>query len=116
MLDLAQIPPMGWNSYSSFGIDINAEKVMRAADAIVASGMADAGYEYIVVDDGWQIARDENGKIIADSIRFLKGIKYLADYVHSKGLKFGIYTDLGTETCGSLPGKLQIYKDLRIIK
>ena len=104
VLDLAPTPPMGWNSYNNFGIDINAEKVMRAADAMVASGMADAGYKYVVIDDGWQIARNENGKIIADSIRFPKGIKYVADYVHSKGLKFGIYTDLGIKTCGSLPG------------
>jgi alpha-galactosidase len=105
MLNLAQIPHMGWNSYTSFGIDINTAKVMRAADVIVASGMADAGYEYIVVDDGWQMARDANGKIVAGFIRFLKGIKHLEDYVQSKALKFGICTDTGTETCRSLPGK-----------
>lgn len=102
--ELAQTPPMGWNSYNAFGIDINSKIVMDVTDAIVAKGMADAGYEYIVIDDGWQIDRDENGKIIADSTRFPEGIKFLADYVHSKGLKFGIYTDLGTKTCGSLPG------------
>ncbi len=101
---IALTPPMGWNSYNTFGIDINEEKVINAADAMVESKMADAGYEYIVIDDGWQIDRDENGKIIADSVRFPNGIKHVVDYVHSKGLKFGIYTDLGTLTCGSLPG------------
>lgn len=101
---LAPTPPMGWNTYNAFGTDINSKIVMDAADAMVASGMAEVGYEYIVIDDGWQIDRDENGKIVVDSTRFPEGIKFLADYVHSKGLKFGIYTDLGTMTCASLPG------------
>jgi alpha-galactosidase len=103
-VQLAATPPMGWNSYNTFGIDINAQIVMDVADAMVEKGMLAAGYEYVVIDDGWQIARDENGKIIADSARFPKGIKFVADYVHSKGLKFGIYTDMGTMTCGQLPG------------
>lgn len=106
VIELAPTPPMGWNSYNTYGIDINAQKVKDAADAMVISGMAAAGYEYVVIDDGWQIARDENGKILADSVRFPEGIKPVVDYVHSKGLKFGIYTDMGTLTCGSLPGSL----------
>ncbi len=102
--ELAQTPPMGWNSWNAFGLEINSTIVMAVADSMVAKGMADAGYEYIVIDDGWQIDRDKNGRIIADSTRFPEGIKYLADYVHSKGLKFGIYTCCGTKTCGGRPG------------
>jgi alpha-galactosidase len=102
--ELAQTPPMGWNSWNAFGLEINSTIVMAVADSMVAKGMADAGYEYIVIDDGWQIDRDENGVIIADSTRFPEGIQFLADYVHSKGLKFGIYTCCGTKTCGGRPG------------
>ena len=101
---LAQTPPMGWNSWNAFGLDINSEIVKAVADSMVSKGLANAGYQYIVIDDGWQIDRDKDGKIIADSTRFPEGIKYLADYVHSKGLKFGIYTCCGTKTCGGRPG------------
>ena len=71
---------------------------------VIGVGMAAVGYQYIVIDDGWQIDRDATGKIIVDSTRFPEGIKYLADYIHSKGLKFGIYTCCGTKTCGGRPG------------
>lgn len=94
--DLAKTPPMGWNSWNAFALDINSKIVKAVADSMVSKGLAAAGYQYIVIDDGWQISRDNNGKIIADSTRFPEGIKYLADYVHSKGLKFGIYTCCGT--------------------
>jgi alpha-galactosidase len=73
---------------------------------MAASGMRDAGYRYLVIDDCWQVARDGNGILVADSIRFPHGIKALADYVHSKSLKFGIYTDAGTKTCQGRPGTL----------
>ena len=109
--ELAQTPPMGWNSWNAFALDINSEIVMAVADSMVAKGLAEAGYEYIVIDDGWQIARDENDVIIADSSRFPEGIKFLADYVHSKGLKFGIYTCCGTKTCGGRPGSFG-YEDI----
>jgi alpha-galactosidase len=102
--ELAQTPPMGWNSWNAFGLDINSKIVKAVADSIVTKGLAAAGYQYIVIDDGWQIDRDKDGKIIADSARFPEGIKYLVDYVHSKGLKFGIYTCCGTKTCGGRPG------------
>ena len=102
--DLAKTPPMGWNSWNAFGLDINSKIVMAVADSMVAKGMAAAGYEYIVIDDGWQIDRDEKGIIIVDSTRFPEGIKFLADYVHARGLKFGIYTCCGTKTCGGRPG------------
>ncbi|MBN1951547.1 MAG: alpha-galactosidase [Bacteroidales bacterium] len=102
--EIAKTPPMGWNSWNAFGLEINSQIVMAVADSMIAKGLADAGYEYIVIDDGWQIDRDKNGQIIADSTRFPEGIKYLADYIHSRGLKFGIYTCCGTKTCGGLPG------------
>ena len=95
---------MGWNSWNAFDLNINSRIVKAVADSMVSKGLAAAGYEYIVIDDGWQISRDKNGKIIADSTRFPEGIKYLADYVHSRGLKFGIYTCCGTKTCGGRPG------------
>jgi len=102
--ELARTPPMGWNSWNAFALEINSDIVKAVADSMVSKGLAAAGYKYIVIDDGWQISRDEKGKIIVDSTRFPEGIKYLADYVHSKGLKFGIYTCCGTKTCGGKPG------------
>ena len=101
---LANTPPMGWNSWNAFALNINSKIVKDVADSMVSKGLAAAGYQYIVIDDGWQIDRDKDGKIITDSTRFPEGIKYLADYVHSKGLKFGIYTCCGTKTCGGKPG------------
>lgn len=102
--ELAKTPPMGWNSWNAFDLNISSKIVKAVADSMVSKGLASAGYQYIVIDDGWQIDRDKNGKIIADSTRFPEGIKYLVDYVHSKGLKFGIYTCCGTRTCGGRPG------------
>ncbi|PYO92952.1 MAG: alpha-galactosidase [Gemmatimonadetes bacterium] len=95
---------MGWNSWNHFGCDVSAQLIRETADAITASGMRDAGYQYVVIDDCWQVARDRSGRIVADSTRFPGGIKPLADYVHSKGLKFGIYTDAGRRTCQGRPG------------
>ena len=69
-----------------------------------AAGMKDAGYQYVVIDDCWQVSRDADGNIVADPQRFPSGIKALADYVHSQGLKFGIYSDAGTGTCAGRPG------------
>jgi alpha-galactosidase len=103
-LELAKTPPMGWNSWNAFALNINSKIVKAVADSMVSKGLAAAGYQYIVIDDGWQISRDSDGRIIADTTRFPEGIKYLADYVHSKGLKFGIYTCCGTKTCGGRPG------------
>jgi alpha-galactosidase len=101
---LALTPPMGWNSWNKFGCNINEQIVRDSADAIVASGMRDAGYQYVVIDDCWHGPRDANGFITADPQRFPSGIKALADYVHSRGLKFGIYSDAGRLTCGGRPG------------
>ena len=102
---LAATPPMGWNSWNKFGCDINEDVIRKAADAMVASGMKDAGYQYVVIDDCWHGARDAHGDIQPDAKRFPSGIKALADYVHAKGLKFGIYSDAGTRTCAGRPGR-----------
>jgi alpha-galactosidase len=101
---LALTPPMGWNSWNKFACDVNEKVVRDTADAIVASGMRDAGYQYVVIDDCWAGPRDSNGFITADTQRFPSGIKALADYIHSRGLKFGIYSDAGRITCGGRPG------------
>ncbi len=104
---LAKTPPMGWNSWNKFACDGLNEKVIRqTADTIVSNGMKDAGYQYVNLDDCWQTSRDENGNIVPDAARFPSGIKALADYVHSKGLKMGIYSDAGTLTCAKRPGSI----------
>lgn len=102
--DLADTPPMGWNTWNTFACDINENLIKETADAMVASGMKDAGYEYVIIDDCWHGKRDERGFIQVDPERFPSGMKTLADYVHSKGLKLGIYSDAGTETCAGEPG------------
>jgi len=101
---LAMTPPMGWNSWNKFGCNVSEKLVMQMADEMVKSGMKEAGYEYIVIDDCWQIDRDKDGEIVVDKDRFPSGIKYLADYIHSKGLKFGIYSCAGIKTCAGRPG------------
>ncbi|MGW8282215.1 MAG: glycoside hydrolase family 27 protein [Gemmatimonadota bacterium] len=101
---LAATPPMGWNSWNRFGCDVSESLIRETADAMVSSGMRDAGYEYVVIDDCWQVDRDPDGAIVVDPERFPSGMKVLADYVHSKGLKFGIYSDAGTATCQGRPG------------
>jgi alpha-galactosidase len=95
---------MGWNSWNHFACDVSAQLIKETADAMAKGGMRDAGYQYVVIDDCWQVARDAAGRLVADSVRFPGGIKPLADYVHSKGLRFGIYTDAGRQTCQGRPG------------
>ena len=104
MNGLALKPPMGWNSWNKFNCNINEALVQKMADAMVASGMKDVGYEYIVIDDCWHGVRDADGFIQPDLQRFPSGMKAVADYVHSKGLKFGLYSDAGRKTCGGRPG------------
>ena len=101
---LAATPPMGWNSWNKFGCDVSEKLVKEMADAMAASGMADAGYEYVVIDDCWQIDRDADGNIVADPERFPSGMKALADYIHGLGLKFGVYSCAGSYTCQGRPG------------
>jgi len=103
---LALTPPMGWNSWNKFACDVNEDMIRSMADAMVKSGMKDAGYQYVVIDDCWQVSRDKNGNIIADPQHFPSGMKALADYVHSLGLKFGIYSDAGSKTCAGRPAGL----------
>lgn len=100
----ALTPPMGWNSWNKFGCNVSEKLIMQMADAMVSTGMRDAGYRYIVIDDCWQVARDSLGFIVADPDRFPHGMKYLADYVHSRGLKFGLYSCAGSYTCQGRPG------------
>jgi alpha-galactosidase len=95
---------MGWNTWNKFACNVSETLIRQAADNMVTSGMKDAGYQYIVIDDCWQMSRDKDGFIQADPKTFPNGIKPVADYVHSKGLRFGIYTDVGTKTCGGRPG------------
>lgn len=101
---LALTPPMGWNSWNHFGCNVSESLIRETADSMAANGMRDAGYKYVIIDDCWQVARAADGTIVADSARFPHGIAALADYVHGKGLKFGIYTDAGTKTCQGRPG------------
>ena len=112
---LALTPPMGWNSWNKYACKgINEGVVRETADAMASNGMKDAGYQYVIIDDCWQTGRDAEGNIIVDKEKFPNGIKAVADYVHSKGLKFGIYTDAGTKTCGGRPGSLgHEYQDAR---
>jgi alpha-galactosidase len=101
---LARTPPMGWNSWNKFGCDVNEETIRRTADALVSTGMRDAGYVYVIIDDCWHGARDAQGNITADTKRFPSGMKSLADYIHARGLRFGLYSDAGRRTCGDRPG------------
>ncbi len=98
-------PPMGWNSWNTFGEEINEKVVMETADFIVESGLKDCGYEYVIIDDCWSLReRNEKGEIVPDPEKFPHGMKYVSDYVHSKGLKFGMYSCAGTLTCARYPG------------
>src|SRR6201984_3917936 len=90
---LALTPAMGWNSWNKFACNVSEDLIKGMADAMVQSGMKDAGYQYVVIDDCWQVSRDKQGNIVADPQRFPSGIKALADYGHSLGLKFGTYSD-----------------------
>ncbi|MGB4206140.1 MAG: glycoside hydrolase family 27 protein [Bacteroidales bacterium] len=103
---LALTPPMGWNSWNSFEYQVSETIIMEIADAMVANGMRDAGYEYIIIDDFWVGGRDRRNVLFPDPERFPSGIKKLSDYVHSKGLKLGIYSDAAEYTCGGVTGSL----------
>jgi alpha-galactosidase len=102
--NLALTPPMGWNSWNHFACNVSDSMLRGIADALATNGMKAAGYQFINIDDCWQVARDTNGVIVADPTRFPNGIKALADYVHAKGLKLGVYSDHGPTTCAGRPG------------
>ena len=98
-------PPMGWNTWNTFGRNISDQLIRETADKMVSEGLLDAGYDYLVIDDCWSLKeRDENGRLQPDPEKFPYGMKALADYVHSKGLKFGMYSCCGTLTCAGYPG------------
>jgi alpha-galactosidase len=101
---LALSPPMGWNSWNWFGKkEINEQIVREVIDAIAASGLRDAGYRYVIVDGGWRdVKLSPEGKLLAHPVKFPHGIKPLADYAHSKGLKFGLHVVPGTHDCGEI--------------
>ncbi len=112
--ELAKTPPMGWSSWNKFARNINEKSIREIADAMVSSGLADCGYVYVNIDDCWHGERDENGNIQCDPEKFPSGMKALADYIHGKGLKFGIYSDAGCKTCAGEPGSLgHEYQDAR---
>ncbi len=108
MTQLAQTPPMGWNSWNAFEQKIDEKTIKEIADALVRSGMRDAGYRYLVLDDGWlQKERDSKGILVADPAKFPSGMKAIGDYIHAQGLRFGIYEDRGKLTCQGLAGSYQ---------
>lgn len=113
---LALTPPMGWNTWNIFQTKIDEPLLKSMVDAYVSSGMRDAGYQYFVLDDGWMgMERDANGSLVADPQKFPNGMKEFADYVHSKGMKFGIYNCAGTKTCAGYPGtRGHEYEDARL--
>ncbi len=97
-------PPMGWNTWNTFGEKINEKLIMETVDILVGKGYRDAGYEYVIIDDCWHLPERQNGKQVPNPELFPNGMKYLADYIHSKGLKFGMYSCCGFKTCADLPG------------
>ncbi|CAL0327554.1 unnamed protein product [Lupinus luteus] len=104
---LGQTPQMGWNSWNFFACNINESVIKETADALISTGLADIGYVYVNIDDCWSKAtRDLKGQLVPDPKTFPSGIKALADYIHGKGLKIGIYSDAGAFTCQVRPGSL----------
>ncbi|MEU5538448.1 glycoside hydrolase family 27 protein [Streptomyces sp. NPDC020362] len=100
---LGLTPQMGWNSWNAYRCNIDEDKIKSAADHLEDSGLKDAGYKYVNIDDCWQRpTRDADGRLVADPVRFSHGIKALADYIHGKGLKLGIYTTPGSRSCANI--------------
>lgn len=105
---LGYLPALGWNSWNTFTWDINETLIKEIADCFVEKGYIDAGYEYIVIDDCWSLReRDKDGNLVADPKKFPNGMKAVADYIHAKGLKFGMYSCAGTHTCAGYPGSFE---------
>jgi alpha-galactosidase len=104
--EISLVPPMGWMTWNFFADRINEKDLREMADAMVSSGMKDAGYNYVFIDDGWQGGRDNRNNLLPDPKKFPSGIKTLADYVHSKGLKLGIYSDAAQLTCAGYTASL----------
>jgi alpha-galactosidase len=104
---LAPTPPMGWNSWNRFGPFVSEKLVLETADALIESGMRDAGYRYVVIDDAWhESVRNDDGDLTENRWAFPHGMRWLADEIHRRGLRFGLYTDAGTRTCQGYPASL----------
>lgn len=103
---LGLTPPMGWNSWNRFGCDINESLIHETVDAALNLGLDKLGYVYFNLDDCWQLSRNSTGYIVEDSDKFPSTIASLSDHIHSKGLKFGLYSDAGLYTCQKRPGSL----------
>jgi alpha-galactosidase len=104
---LGKTPPMGWNSWNRFGCGISEALIKQTADLMVSTGLAAKGYRYINLDDCWQIERNATTKeIIEDKTKFPSGMAALGEYIHSKGLLYGLYSDTGYKTCAGRPGSL----------
>ena len=103
---LADTPQMGWSSWNKFQTNIHEDLIKDIADKMVEYGLVDAGYVYLNLDDGWHGERDAQGFIHEDPEKFPSGMKALADYLHARGLKLGIYSDAGTNTCACYAGSL----------
>jgi alpha-galactosidase len=101
---LAQTSPMGWNSWNTFGVDINERLLFETIDSFVNAGLRDAGYTYVVIDDLWSADERINDRLTWNTAKFPNGIRVLSDYAHNQGLKLGIYSCAGTHTCGNQPG------------
>ncbi|MBD5524222.1 MAG: glycoside hydrolase family 27 protein [Lachnospiraceae bacterium] len=105
---MCAVPPMGWNSWNTFTENINEDLVKETVDSMKEQGFLEAGYEYVVMDDCWSLKeRDSEGRLVADPEKFPNGIKALADYIHEKGFKFGMYSCCGTRTCANYPGSFE---------
>jgi len=103
---LGRTPQMGYNTWNDFRCNVKANDIQKVADAFKTLNLAQYGYQYIVLDDCWAKDRDPQGRIRPDPTNWPNGMKVVADYVHSRGFKFGIYTDRGTKTCAGRPGSL----------
>ncbi len=105
---LVATPPMGWNSWNTFSENINEELIRTTADVMVTEGLLAAGYQYLIIDDCWSLKqRAHNGRLVPDPEKFPSGMKSLSDYIHAKGLKFGMYSCCGTLTCAAYPGSFE---------
>lgn len=101
---LAKKPPLGWNTWNTFGENISEALILETADKLIEYGYKDAGYEYVVIDDCWSLKeRDKDGRLVPDPEKFPHGMKFIADYLHERGLKFGMYSCAGTLTCAGYP-------------
>lgn len=108
---LCQSPQMGWNDWNSFGCDVSEELLLGTAEKIVGLGLRDLGYEYVILDDCWSSGRESNGSLKVNCTRFPNGMRHVSDRVHSLGLKYGMYSSAGTETCAGYAGSLG-YEDI----